>query len=547
MNRIFNLIASDVRYSIFFLIGISSFFYIGLGHVHLFDWDEINFAESAREMIRSGDYMLVQINYSPFWEKPPLFFWLQVLSMKVFGITEFAARFPNAVFGTIYLITFYLIGRKHFSPRFGLLWALLFFGSLLPHIYFKSGIIDPVFNFFIFLSIYFMVQVIEGGSNQHKNGLLSGIFSGLSVLTKGPVGFLILAICFGVYVGIKKFKNFPNIRYFALFIFGFMIIVSSWLAVEFYQNGTENMLNFILYQIELFTSPVAGHEQPFYYHFLVVLLGCFPISIFAIPLFFKSDAQNEPYLRLWMKILFWVVIVLFSITTTKIIHYSSLTYIPLSALAAMYLQDVMDKKKEWKSYLTWCYCCLGFFWSVVFIFLPLLLKNKSYIIPLIKDEFAVASLQTSVDWSGKEFVIGLLFLSGWAISAYFIYVRQMLKSVFVIAGTMMITLLMTTYYILPGIEEFTQGTVIKFYQSIKDEDAYIESYGYKSYAQYFYADQKFGKDEKRKDQNYLLNGDIEKPVYLVTKSTNRELDSHPGFKLIKADGGFRMYKREPVR
>ncbi len=52
-----------------------------LGHVHLFDWDEINFAESAREMMRTGDYFAVQINYQRFWEKPPLFFWMQVLGM----------------------------------------------------------------------------------------------------------------------------------------------------------------------------------------------------------------------------------------------------------------------------------------------------------------------------------------------------------------------------------------------------------------------------------------------------------------------------------
>ena len=65
-----------------------------LGHVHLFDWDEINFAESAREMIATGNYFSVQINYDRFTEKPPLFFWLQVLSMKAFGINDFRQGFP---------------------------------------------------------------------------------------------------------------------------------------------------------------------------------------------------------------------------------------------------------------------------------------------------------------------------------------------------------------------------------------------------------------------------------------------------------------------
>ena len=67
------------------------------GAVDLFDWDEINFAESAREMLVSGDYTTVTINFKAFWEKPPLFIWMQVLSMKLFGINAFAARFPNAI------------------------------------------------------------------------------------------------------------------------------------------------------------------------------------------------------------------------------------------------------------------------------------------------------------------------------------------------------------------------------------------------------------------------------------------------------------------
>ena len=64
--------------------------------VHLFDWDEINFAECAREMIAAKQYFLVTINYLPFWEKPPLFIWMQALSMKVFGVSDYAARLPNA-------------------------------------------------------------------------------------------------------------------------------------------------------------------------------------------------------------------------------------------------------------------------------------------------------------------------------------------------------------------------------------------------------------------------------------------------------------------
>ena len=130
-------------YLIILLLG--TLFYLPfLGSVHLFDWDEINFAEAAREMIVSGDYFHVQIDYLPFWEKPPLFIWMQVLAMKLFGINEFAARFPNAVCGITTLLFLFSTGKKLHGRSFGWIWVLAYLGSILPHLYFRSGIIDEV-------------------------------------------------------------------------------------------------------------------------------------------------------------------------------------------------------------------------------------------------------------------------------------------------------------------------------------------------------------------------------------------------------------------
>jgi 4-amino-4-deoxy-L-arabinose transferase-like glycosyltransferase len=96
-----------------FLTLFSALLFIPLtGRLHLFDWDEINFAESAREMLATGDYLTVRIFFEPFWEKPPLFIWFQVLSMKIFGVNEFAARFPNAIAGIFTLLVLYKQGRK---------------------------------------------------------------------------------------------------------------------------------------------------------------------------------------------------------------------------------------------------------------------------------------------------------------------------------------------------------------------------------------------------------------------------------------------------
>ena len=177
-----------------------------LGAVHLFDWDEINFAESAREMLVTGEYGRVTVNYQPFWEKPPLFIWLQTLSMKLLGVNEYAARLPNALCGMATLLVLFHYGRKYRSAAFGWFWVLVYVGTWLPHAYFKSGIIDPVFNLFMFLGIMQLAQWAEAMANnlRLKHAALAGLFIGLAVLTKGPVGILLPGLAAIGYMVAKR-------------------------------------------------------------------------------------------------------------------------------------------------------------------------------------------------------------------------------------------------------------------------------------------------------------------------------------------------------
>jgi len=552
-------IVNNTRNSILFLASISLIFFVGLGKIHLFDWDEINFAESAREMMETGDYLRVQINYNPFWEKPPFFFWLQVGAMKVFGINEFAARFPNAVFGFIYLITFYFIGKKHFSAKFGMIWALLFFGSLLPHLYFKSGIIDPVFNYFIFTSIYFLMLVIGKSSsetNTSKYALISGVLSGLSVLTKGPVGFLLLGLTLLIYLILKKFKPFPSLKHILLFFIGLVSMISIWVSMEVFQNGWSIIEQFIAYQAELFNADVAGHAQPFYYHFVVVGLFCFPISIIALPNLFLKKISSEYDFHTWMKILFWVVMVLFSITTTKIIHYSSMTYIPLAFIATYVIYNLDLSKENIKRYVHISLISISVLLGVVFTVFPLLLANKEILIPYINDPFAVESMNIDLGLSGYEFLIGIFLLMGSLFSIRFLKRNEVVKSALSFAATMGITLLFVLYFIVYKVEKITQGPAIEFYSNHAKDDVYIETLG-KSYAPYFYgAIQESSTINSYKQEwtqggvfnrnlylAWLIQGDVDKDVYFAAKSTNRSLDDYSNFKLLYTKGGFRFYKR----
>jgi 4-amino-4-deoxy-L-arabinose transferase-like glycosyltransferase len=538
-------------YPYLILISAIFFFIPFLGSIHLFDWDEINFAEAAREMIVTGNYSHVQIDFHPFWEKPPLFFWLQASSMKLFGINEFAARFPNAILGVFTLITFYILGKRLYDEKFGLIWALGYLGSLLPHIYFKSGIIDPLFNFFIFLSVIFLAKSIRetGKSKSFNYALFAGISIGLATLTKGPVGVLIACLTIFVYWMTMKFKKISRWQNVLIFTISFIIISCVWFVPEMIRNGFWFIREFIKYQADLFLNPVAGHSGPIYYHFIVLFLGCFPISVLALPVLFKKitgPADEGKYFLKWMIILFWVVMVLFSVVRTKIVHYSSLAYFPLSYFAAYFVYELVNKRNVFQRYLMWVLMITGAIISVILVGLPLALVHKNFIIPFLKDDFVVACLNTPVIWNGDEFLIGVAFFLALIISIMIIRRQHFFKALIFMFYAIAICLFIYLKTVVPKIEGYTQAPAINFYKSISGKDVYLATFGFYSYAPCFYFQKAPEENSETINLDWLLNGEIDKPVYIVAKSTSKIMFAkYPDFGLLKQEGGFLFYYRLP--
>lgn len=525
-------------------------FYIPfLGDVHLFDWDEINFAESSREMYVSGDYFRVTVNFKPFWEKPPFFFWLQVISMKIFGVNEFAARFPNALIGILTLITLFFIGKKIKNSLFGLTWALIYLGSFLPFLYFKSGIIDPLFNYFIFLSLIFLIFSIEQpiSKKQIFYAFVAGLINGLAILTKGPVGVLIVFLTFIIYWIVLFLKKRIHPMAFITFTFGAILSSSLWYLPELLNNGFWFFKEFIAYQIELFTQPVAGHKQPFYYHFVVVFIGCFPMSVIALPAFIKKYNFGQTWnMQLWMIILFSVVMILFTIVKTKIVHYSSMTYLPLSFLATLVLYSSIENKKKISKGIITGLGIMGMLFGILLAALPLFFYNKSKFTHLIKDPFAVAGIMQPISWNGSEFLIGILFIIGIIILINLFLRNKTLKGL--ILYTLFTGIVLTTYLkaVVPKIEMYIQAPAIEFYESLQGKDVYVTTIGFHSYAHLFYFRQpRYLDQELQTNKDWLIDGQIDKTAYFVTKNTEKYLGGFPDIIKIGEKGGFIFYKREP--
>ncbi len=533
------------------------FFIPFLGASHLFDWDEINFAESAREMLLTGNYATVQINYQPFWEKPPLFFWMQVAAMKCFDVfnpqsgfsPEFAARFPNAIIGIITLLVFYRLGKKLYNHTFGVLWALGYLGAFAPHLYFKTGIIDPTFNLFIFLGVWYLNQslAITGKfmpPTKRRYALWAGFFVGLAILTKGPVGGLLWGLTYLTYWGMHRFsKNFFLETYQAVLIAIAVafLLACVWFGLSIYENGWGLFADFIQYQIRLLTTGDAGHEQPFYYHFLVVLLGCFPISVLAIRgLLPTTDvyiehASGERFKK-WMMYLFWVVMILFTIVKTKIVHYSSMAWFPVSYLAAYHLYKLKEGQWTWSKWLSVGLLLIGVLMGIVLAAVPIVGQHAGDLTPYIKDPFAVGNLQAKVAWLGWEQYIGVLYLLG----VIGLVIAKKIKELYLLTACVLFAY---TAIVVPKIEAYTQRAALSFYESLKGQDVYVEPVGFKSYAQLFYF-QKTPQQARSADELLTLPK-LDKPAYFVMKITaDSATKANPNLTLIKEENGFLFFKRK---
>lgn len=536
------------------------FFLPFLGGVHLFDWDEINFAEISREMLITGEFTRVYINFEPFFQKPPFFLWLQAAAMAAFGVGEFAARFPNALCGIITLPLLFSIGQRLKGTTFGLIWAGAYFGAVLPFLYFKSGIIDPWFNLFIFLGIYYFILAYwkrDGfaGVDLIKSKwwylFLAGFWIGMGMLTKGPVAYLIAVLTMGVYWVYQRFRFYINVPQFLFFTCAATLVSLIWFGLEALKNGPEFMMEFITYQYRLFSTPDAGHRGFPGYHFVVLLFGCFPASVFALRAFFKLPQEQEPYqadFRRWMKFLFWTVLILFTIVKSKIVHYSSMCYFPLTYLAALTIEGMIRGDIEFKPWLKGFLYSIGGLYILVTLALPVVGMQAEVLAPLFKDPFAQGNLQADINWTGWEVIPGL-FLLGLLILFNHSMKRERKRAFIVLLGGTALFIMLTLVFFIKRIEGYSQRAAVTFFEERANEDAHYLVTGYKSYVHLFYARPQEAGEACFKDaecREILLYGPIEKPVYLVTKVHKAdEHHNNPNLELLEEKNGFVFFRRLP--
>jgi 4-amino-4-deoxy-L-arabinose transferase-like glycosyltransferase len=536
---------------VFLLLVSACLFTAFNGRVHLYDWDEINFAESAREMMVTGDYSTVRIDFQPFWEKPPLFIWMQVISMKMFGVDEFGARFPNTISGILTLLLLFFAGKKYSGARFGLLWAIAYACSLLPFLYFKSGLIDPWFNLFIFAGLLCFIFYLQE-KTRIRWLVLSAVGIGLAVMTKGPVALLLSLLSAFLFFLFKRFRDFVRFRAIMIWTGVFVITGGLWFLLIAIDGRAQTVADFISYQVRLFRTEDAGHGGFPLYHAIILLMGVFPASVIAIPSFVKNRAtgKEQKDFRKWMLVLFWTVLILFTIVRTKIVHYSSLCYFPLTFLAALEADYLIVNTKLFSRAVFILAITILSSWLLFSVTAPVLLGPfKQELLNLLSgvDPASHAMLSAEVAWPWYTYIPAFVLA---AMLAMLCFTRKKsMAPLLVLSAGSFIYINTAIWLFTVRVECYSQQANIEFFKGLEGKDVYTRTLGIKSYGRLFYTDARPSANINSNSKNWQLFGPVDKPVYCSFSLNNKKqyLKKYYNLELLYEKNGYVFCIRNPEK
>lgn len=296
----------------------------------LTDLDEGFYASVAREMRHSGDWLTPTLGGEPWFEKPPLLYWLMILSMRVFGETEFAVRLPSALF---YALTLWLIawwGNRRLGQGAGTWGALLFALAPLSLILARLAITDMALTFLLTLAVVALWE-----ARGWLWSLLGGIALGLAVLTKGPFGLGLVGL---LYLWNARLLHAQGLRFRWVLIALIVAIGTAlpWYVGVYWQHGAaffnefvvkQNLLRFAggdtahsvltLIQRGDAASVAGGIALYLLFYGVVLWLGGLPMASYLSVLWAREEDALRLYLRRWA----WLVFGLFTLSFTKLPAY----------------------------------------------------------------------------------------------------------------------------------------------------------------------------------------------------------------------------------
>ena len=320
---------------------------VPLGMRDLWAPDEPRYAEIAREMVESGNWIVPKFNDLRYFEKPIMGHWLNATSQLIFGENNFAARFVSVLSTAGSSFFLFLLVSRFYNRQQAWIAVGIFTSLFLVSMVGTYAILDSILNLWLSASLTMFLLASEALTSLKRLGYytLAGLFCGLAFLTKG---FLALALPVLVVIPYvlwhKKFKQLACWGGWVIFV---AVLISLPWAISIHMAEPDFWHYFFWVEhIKRFSAENAQHAAPFWYYLPLLLIVTIP-WVFLIPSALNSlrNQWQNPLLSFSI-IWFFLPLIFFSIAKGKLPTYILPCMMPLAIIISRGLILAFEKQKK---------------------------------------------------------------------------------------------------------------------------------------------------------------------------------------------------------
>jgi 4-amino-4-deoxy-L-arabinose transferase-like glycosyltransferase len=296
-------------------------YFINLGASSLWDANEAFYAQTAREMVETADYVNPSFNFQLRYNKPVLSYWEVAAAYRLFGVSEWSERLPIAIGAIVLIATAFGLGRLIGGAEAGLMAALVLATSPRMLLLGRRIIIDV--HVAMFTGLVLLCFALAETRPQRRRYLIAMyVAAGLGVLTKGPVAVFLPALVFFIYLAFGR--RLASLRRMMLPTGAAvsLAIVLPWYVLVYRQHGWDYIKSFVFGEnLGRYAEAVGGQARGIFFYIPVMFADLFPWSLF-IPLALwwgVREQDPERSSRIPLLLLIWIAatVAFFSLSGTK--------------------------------------------------------------------------------------------------------------------------------------------------------------------------------------------------------------------------------------
>lgn len=325
---------------------LALFFGIGLGQRPYITPTEARYIEIPREMAVSGDWVTPRLNGVKYFEKPPLFYWIQAAQINAFGLGEFSGRFWTMAFMVGLCVVTYAAGAMLYGRMEGLLAALALSTSALGYVLSRIAQLDVTVSFFLTGCLFSFLAAIRERPGRKRDLLLMAMYAcaAFAVLTKGLIGIVLPGLVIGSWILLTgQWHLLREVRLISGAAL-FLIIALPWHIMAALKTPGFFDFYFVNHQFTRYLTNAHGRFRPWWFFIVVTIVGFFPWAAFLWQAL-RSGLRNtwterlqngsKLYLALWI----FLLLGFFSFSHSKLMPYILPIFPPIALLLGSYLAE----------------------------------------------------------------------------------------------------------------------------------------------------------------------------------------------------------------